>query len=448
MRERVERLERSLADKQLLLGKGGSRRGSSSIDAIVDTISINYLSLNARTVEIVAIVSFFFIGVVIGASLLDRLWLLGGVGFAYWASGAVHRESMGGLIARRVGVQVTQFIRDVQEKYMQMMLFYRTGQMAYVSQVEWQKYDQRFRLSQRSGRALSLLAGYVQRLSKTATEAERRLGVLQRVGATSRAAASVLGKAARNVAVASGPILSPLGLGGLSSSFSSPSSPSTSQGAGGDAPLKGLIKAGGEALNRAWAATKGGAQRLIGTLPALQVQVEWEQWEPLKAWSAGKPPLSSPLFSSLLLLSCLLAHLLTSPPSSLPSFDHSFIFSSVAHAWPRADKLQAAKRLLGMSPRPRPSVNPWGAPFKAYKRQELQRGAVLSSSLLSISEGGGGGGIADWWGPSAKQQKTKKRWTVSVLGLSVTVGRGAGTGAGSRAWARGKGRDKKAWSVR
>ena len=36
-------------------------------------------------------------------------------------------DNIGGMLARRVGVQVAQLIRDVQEKYNQFVIFYRTG---------------------------------------------------------------------------------------------------------------------------------------------------------------------------------------------------------------------------------------------------------------------------------------------------------------------------------
>lgn len=106
--------------------------------------SIPQIALNSRTVELSAIVSFFFIGTLIGASLLDRLWLLGGISMAYWASGAVNRDTRGGLLARRVGVQVVQFIRDWQEKYNQLVIFYQTGQLAYTTSKIWEVYDDRY----------------------------------------------------------------------------------------------------------------------------------------------------------------------------------------------------------------------------------------------------------------------------------------------------------------
>ena len=100
--------------------------------------------MNARTVELCAIIGFFGIGVIVGASLLDRLWLLGGIGAAWWASGAVHRDTRGGSLARRVGVQLAQLIRDIQEKLNQAIIFYRTGKLGYVSWKWWDQYDTKF----------------------------------------------------------------------------------------------------------------------------------------------------------------------------------------------------------------------------------------------------------------------------------------------------------------
>lgn len=132
MRARVDRLERSLAERQLVVGGRGKKTGTTaSIDALVDTINVNYLAMNAQTVEVMSVVGCFVVGAIVSASLLDRLWLVGGAVAGYWASGAVHRDSRGGLVARRVGVQLTQLVRDLQEKTMQLMLFYRTGQVSF-----------------------------------------------------------------------------------------------------------------------------------------------------------------------------------------------------------------------------------------------------------------------------------------------------------------------------
>ena len=90
-----------------------------------------YSSINTRAVITrmrVQVGAHFVLGVLVGASLLDRLWLLGGISAAWWASGAVGRNSRGGAFARRVGAEVGAKLRDLQEKYRQAVIFYRTGE--------------------------------------------------------------------------------------------------------------------------------------------------------------------------------------------------------------------------------------------------------------------------------------------------------------------------------
>lgn len=60
------------------------------------------------------------------------------------ASGAVYRDTRGGLLARRVGVQVLQFVKDIQEKYNQFVIFYRTGKLAYMTSKVWEQYDETY----------------------------------------------------------------------------------------------------------------------------------------------------------------------------------------------------------------------------------------------------------------------------------------------------------------
>ncbi|KAJ1409263.1 hypothetical protein B484DRAFT_423373 [Ochromonadaceae sp. CCMP2298] len=130
----------------------------------MDALSRGQLQMTPRTVELCAMFSFFLIGIIIGASLLDRLWLLGGITGAWWASGAVTRNTRGGALARRVGAQVAQYIRDLQEKYNQAIIFYQTGKMAYVSSKTWEKYDAQFQITQRASGFNSNLeeAGFYQ----------------------------------------------------------------------------------------------------------------------------------------------------------------------------------------------------------------------------------------------------------------------------------------------
>ena len=118
----VQTLRKELAALRARLDKvekTGSAGGKSktTISNFVDSLQANTMAMNARTVELCSVAAFFIVGTVVGASLLDRLWLLGGLFAAWWASGAVHRDTRGGAVARRAGVTVAQLIRDVQERY-------------------------------------------------------------------------------------------------------------------------------------------------------------------------------------------------------------------------------------------------------------------------------------------------------------------------------------------
>jgi len=138
LKNRLEKLEK----EQLRLSLGQTQK--STVTTFIDSLAASTLAMNARTVELCAIIGFFWIGVLVGTSLLDRLWLLGGIGAAWWASGAVHRDTRGGSLARRVGVQLAQLIRDIQEKLNQAIIFYRTGKLGYVSWRWWDQYDTKF----------------------------------------------------------------------------------------------------------------------------------------------------------------------------------------------------------------------------------------------------------------------------------------------------------------
>ena len=66
LRTRVEKVEKSA----LLLS--GKRR--TSVSDFVESLQANTMAMNAKTVEMCAVVTFFTIGTIVGASLLDRLW--------------------------------------------------------------------------------------------------------------------------------------------------------------------------------------------------------------------------------------------------------------------------------------------------------------------------------------------------------------------------------------
>ena len=59
-------------------------------------------------------------------------------------------------MTRRLGAKVAQLIRDIQEKYNQAYIFYRTGKLAYVSSKTWEKYDNQFSITQRMNKLKKL----------------------------------------------------------------------------------------------------------------------------------------------------------------------------------------------------------------------------------------------------------------------------------------------------
>ena len=115
-------------------------------DSFVDSLKTDLLELSPKTIEICSTCGFFLTGCVLGASLLDRLWLIGGVIGAYWASHAVYKDSRGGVLARRLGVKIAQLIRDVQEKINGMIIFYNTGRLAIETSKWYEKYDKKFKI--------------------------------------------------------------------------------------------------------------------------------------------------------------------------------------------------------------------------------------------------------------------------------------------------------------
>ena len=56
---------------------------------------------------------------------------------------------LGGAFARKVGSQLALLIRDLQEKYNQAVIFYRTGKLAYMSSKVWEQYDKQLFITER-----------------------------------------------------------------------------------------------------------------------------------------------------------------------------------------------------------------------------------------------------------------------------------------------------------
>lgn len=184
---RLDKLEKSLATLTTgyqqgsgsTTGGGGGGVGLSSTKSSVadwmGAFNRGQLPMSPKTVERCSIVCFFVIGILIGASLLDRLWLLGGIMTAWWASDAVHRNTRSGNFVRRCGAQLAQFIRDWQEKYNQAVIFYQTGKLAYVSSKTWEKYDQQFAITQRANTLKKLAIQRASAFNSTMLGSSREL---------------------------------------------------------------------------------------------------------------------------------------------------------------------------------------------------------------------------------------------------------------------------------
>ena len=66
LKSRIEKIEKT---SPLL---GGKKR--SGVSDFVESLQANTMAMNAKSVEKCAVVTFFTIGTIVGASLLDRLW--------------------------------------------------------------------------------------------------------------------------------------------------------------------------------------------------------------------------------------------------------------------------------------------------------------------------------------------------------------------------------------
>lgn len=128
----------------------GATAPATALTNFVDAIrTFPMVSLSMKNIERCSVTVSFFLGCLIGASLLDRLWLIGGIATAFYASHAIYEEHKIGYFLRKLGVMILQVIRDWQEKYNQMVIFYRTGRLAFYTSKTWEKYDNRFSITQK-----------------------------------------------------------------------------------------------------------------------------------------------------------------------------------------------------------------------------------------------------------------------------------------------------------
>ena len=139
----------AIRDAELQKQEKRVERASSELDAFMTSLKMEKISLSKVNVQRCAVFASFVVGCAIMASVYHRLWLLGGIIAAWWSADAVHRDNRVGQLVRRVGVQLTQFIRDRQEQWNYVVIYYETGRLAYASRKRWEKIDKKYNIDER-----------------------------------------------------------------------------------------------------------------------------------------------------------------------------------------------------------------------------------------------------------------------------------------------------------
>jgi hypothetical protein len=144
LKGRVAILEKSV-------GLSGSSKSTSGGSHLLDGLSSNF-RISARNVERCGTVSFFLIGTVVGASLLDRLWLIGGAVGAFWAHSVNKSDSKSGELVRKTGAQLALGVKEVLDMYNQFVIFYKTGKLGYRWSQVWDKWDSQYDITNKLNR--------------------------------------------------------------------------------------------------------------------------------------------------------------------------------------------------------------------------------------------------------------------------------------------------------
>ena len=145
LKGRVAVLEKSV-------GTGGSSYSTSGASLMLDGLSQSNFRISTRNVEMCGTVGFFLIGAVVGASLLDRLWLIGGAMGAYWAHTVNKSDSKSGELVRKTGAQLALGMKEVVDMYNQFVIFYKTGKLGYRWSQEWDKWDSQYDITNKLNR--------------------------------------------------------------------------------------------------------------------------------------------------------------------------------------------------------------------------------------------------------------------------------------------------------
>jgi hypothetical protein len=145
LKGRVAVLEKSV-------GLTCSSKSTSGGSHMLDGLSQSNFRISARNVERCGTVSFFLIGTVVGASLLDRLWLIGGAVGAFWAHSVNKSDSKSGELVRKTGAQLALGVKEVLDMYNQFVIFYKTGKLGYRWSQTWDKWDSQYDITNKLNR--------------------------------------------------------------------------------------------------------------------------------------------------------------------------------------------------------------------------------------------------------------------------------------------------------
>lgn len=146
--QRIDKLERSLASISSTPSTSFAFP-KFSVDTLAGTVAVAASPIDSVTVDRCGAAAFAIIGALMAASIRRTLWILGALSGVLWANITLQGEGNSGQLVRRLGTYIATALRNVHEKYSQALLFYRTGQLAYISSKWWVQYDQKYLFSQR-----------------------------------------------------------------------------------------------------------------------------------------------------------------------------------------------------------------------------------------------------------------------------------------------------------
>ena len=126
-------------------------RSRSTVDNFIESLkaSVNPAPIDTIFVRNCAIISFFMIGMIIGKSIFDKFWLLGGIVGFWWACASVNADNTNGIFTRFVGLKVALLILYIIDLYKQSITLWHTGQLAFQSRQIFDSYDQKWGITKK-----------------------------------------------------------------------------------------------------------------------------------------------------------------------------------------------------------------------------------------------------------------------------------------------------------